>query len=79
MIEIKSEGGWLEVAKSGVIWGSVWFELNGEACSEVHWNDLVVAVMVEVLIGRPGAQEHRPGWNLSAPIQGPQVGRFADL
>lgn len=50
MIEIVSEGDSLEVAKSGAIWGSVWFELIGEAFPEAHWNDLVVAVMVEVLI-----------------------------
>jgi hypothetical protein len=49
MIEIKSDSDSLEVAKSGVIWGGVWFELNGEAFPEAHWNDLAAAVMVEVL------------------------------
>jgi len=50
MIEIKSDGDSLEVATSGVIWGAVWFEVNGEAFPEHRWNDLAVAVMVEVLL-----------------------------
>jgi hypothetical protein len=39
----------LEMARSGAIWGAVWMEINGEAFPAPDWNDMVVAVMVELL------------------------------
>jgi hypothetical protein len=49
-VKIRFDRDSLDAAESGVIWGGVWLELNGEAFPEAHWNDLAVAVMVEVVI-----------------------------
>lgn len=40
----------LESARSGVIWGAVWWELGDQRFPEFKWNDLAVAVAVETLV-----------------------------
>jgi hypothetical protein len=39
----------LEKAASGVIWGSVWLEIEGADFPEANWSDLAVAFAVDIL------------------------------
>ncbi|MER5549755.1 hypothetical protein ABT072_47035 [Streptomyces sp. NPDC002589] len=49
----------LDMARSGVIWGGVWIEVDGNPFPEVRWNDMLVAFtsdLVEVIASIvPGA------------------------
>jgi hypothetical protein len=40
----------LQVARSDAIWGAVWWEIGKQAYPELEWNDLAVAVVVEMLM-----------------------------
>ncbi|WP_162929152.1 hypothetical protein [Streptomyces sp. YIM 130001] len=39
----------LDRARSGAIWGDIWVDMSGYAYPESHWNDMAVALLVELL------------------------------
>ncbi|WP_128559257.1 hypothetical protein [Streptomyces triticagri] len=39
----------LDQARSGAIWGDIWVRISGYAFPESHWNDMAVALLVELL------------------------------
>jgi hypothetical protein len=56
MVDISIDVDSLSVSNSGAVWGDVWLILNGDPFPEQHWNDLVVALVVEFLTSLSGVE-----------------------
>src|SRR5262245_42851085 len=68
---LRIDGDSLDISASEAVWGGVWLEIDGHPFPETKWNDLVLALVTELLealrdAGRGGGRRVRffdgPHW-----------------